>query len=191
MARLSLASLALIGLAPCFSVSAEVQPRSYSSLFAKSSVVAAGTVKSVSSGFMSDQRSAQIEVEGLFKGKLRSRILEVTWKDKEFQESGYKEDARVIVFAVMRKDSSFAQAAPGISCWPVEKVAINGKPVKAVAYSYPMDLVTGLPKGVFRETEVLEKSLNFQIPKRKKWIMTDALLPAMHPLRLAKPKKHH
>jgi hypothetical protein len=54
-----------------------------------------------------------------------------------------------------------------------------------------MDLVTGLPKGVFRETEVLEKSLNFQIPKRKKWIMTDALLPAMHPLRLAKPKKHH
>lgn len=191
MARLSLACLALIGLAPSLSVSAEVQPRSYSSLFAKSSVVAAGTVKSVSSGFMSDSRSAQIEVEGLFKGKLRSKILEVSWKDKEFQESGYQEDARVIVFAVMRKDSSFAQAAPGISCWPVEKVAINGKPAKAVAYSYPMDLVTGLPKGVFRETEVVEKSLNFQIPKRKKWIMTDALLPAMHPLRLPKPKKHH
>jgi hypothetical protein len=190
MARLfGMACLAFIGLAPRLTVSAEVQPRSYSSLFAKSTVVAAGTVRSVSSGFMSQDRNAQVEVDGLFKGKLRRKILQVSWKEAEFPETAYKEDTHVILFVIMRKDSSFAQVSPGISCWPVEKVQINGKPAKAVEYSYPMDLVTGLPKGVFRETEVVEKSLNFQIPKRKKWIMTDALLPAMHPLRLPKKKK--
>lgn len=190
------ACLAVLGLFlappnPAFANEArnDVQPRSYSSLFAKSTVVAAGVVKSVSNGFMSDQRKAEIEVEGLFKGRLRHRIMEVTWKEADFQESAYQEDAHVIVFAVMRKDSSYAQAGPGIACWPVEKVPINGKTIRAVSYSYPLDLITGLPKGVFRETEVVEKSMNFQIPKRKKWILVDALLPPMHPLKLGKPRK--
>lgn len=182
--------LALMGLAPSLSLSAEMQPRSYSSLFAKSKVVVAGKVASVSSGFMSDGRRAQIDVDGLFKGRLWTKRIEVGWKDEEHQESCFQDGARVVLFLVMRKDSTFGQVGPGISCWPVEKVRINGKPTRAVEYSFPVDMVTGLPKGVFRETEEeVEKSLNFQIPKRKKWILTDALLPPMHPVRVPKPAK--
>lgn len=168
---------------------ADLKPSTYSSLFSKSGLVAAGTVTGVSSGFLSGGRKARIEVVGLYKGRLRDRHIEVVWRDEDHPETGYADGAKVILFLVMRKDSLFAQAGPGISCWPVEKVAFgSGRPVRAVSYEFPLDLVSGVPKGAIRETEVVEKSLNFQVPKRKKWILVDALLPPMRPFKEAKPR---
>jgi hypothetical protein len=67
-------------------------------------------------------------------------------------------------------------------------VAIRGKPVRAVEYAYPMDLMTDVPSSALRETEELEKSMNFQVTKRKQWILADQLLPPMRPVVLPKPK---
>lgn len=176
---------------PAAAVAAELKPSTYSSLFSRSQVVAAGEVTGVSTGLFSDARKAQVTVAGLYKGRLPRNAIEVTWKDAEHQESCYRDGAQVVLFLVMRKDSTFAQAAPGLSCWEVEKVAFGpGRPSKAVAYEFPLDMVSGIPKGATRETEVVEKSLNFQVPKRKRWILVDALLPHMKPWRPPRlPKK--
>ena len=96
---------------------------------------------------------------------------------------------RVILFLVMRKDGSFAQVSPGVSCWPVQKVNIRGRQVRAVEYAFPRDLITGLPRGVFGETETVDKTGRAQIPQRVKWIMADKLLPPMRPYKEIKPKK--
>jgi hypothetical protein len=166
---------------------AELQPRSYAWLLSHATVVAAGTVQGVSSGMFSDGRSATVSVDGIIKGKLRARELRVEWNDKEFEETAWKSGARVVVFAVMRKDSTYGLAAPGISCWPVERVDIKGKASRAVEYAYPLDLLTGVPAAAMRTTETVEKSMNFQVAKRKQWILVDALLPPIRPLVLAKP----
>jgi hypothetical protein len=167
--------------------SAELRPSTYSNLFSRAKVVAYGKVTSVSTGFLSDGRQAGIEVEGLHKGRAPGKGIKVSWNDVEHKETCYEDGARVIVFLIMRKDSTFAQVAPGVSCWSVEKVAFgSGRPVSAVSYEFPLDLVSGIPKGATRETEVVEKSLNFQVPKRKKWILVDALLP---PMKAWKPPK--
>jgi hypothetical protein len=50
-----------------------------------------------------------------------------------------------------------------------------------------MDLLTGIPASALRETEVMEKSMNFQMAKRKQWLVADNLLPAAKPLVLPKP----
>jgi len=169
---------------------AELRPATYSSLFSRSGVVAAGTVAGVSSGIFSESRKARIEVAGLYKGRLRENTLEVSWKDEEHKEACYEDGAKVVLFLVRRKDSTFAQAAPGISCWRVENVAFGpGRPAKAVAYEFPLDLLSGIPKGATRETEVVEKSLNFQVPKRKRWILVDALLPHLRPWKPPKPPR--
>lgn len=176
-------------LSPALSA-AELKPSTYSSLFSRSSVVAAGTVAGVSSGLFSESRKARIEVEGLYKGRLREKSIEVSWKDGEHKEACYEDGARVVLFLVRRPDSAFAQAAPGISCWKVEQVAFGpGRPAKAVAYEFPLDLLGGVPKGATRETEVVEKALNFQVPKRKRWILVDALLPHMRPWKPPKPPR--
>jgi hypothetical protein len=65
----------------------------------------------------------------------------------------------------------------------------SGRPMAAVSYEFPLDLLSGIPKGATRETEVVEKSLNFQVPKRKRWILVDALLPHMKAWRLPKPPR--
>ncbi len=184
-AWLRLAS-ALSAASPC---AAELQTHSYAWLMSNASVVAAGSVTDVSTGFLSDSRKAVIHVDGIIKGRLRARDLEVSWNDKEYEEAAYQKDSRVVVFAVMRKDSTYGQAAPGISCWLVEKVDIKGRPSRAVEYAYPMDLLTGVPGSALRETEMMEKSMNFQMAKRKQWILTDNLLPPTRPLVLPKPPK--
>ena len=108
-------------------------------------------------------------MEGLYKGRLHVNAIEVAWKDEEHRESCFEDGAQVILFLDRRADSSFAQSAPGISCWKVEKVAFGpGRPAKAVSYEFPLDLIAGIPKGAIREAEVVEKSLNFQVPKRKR-----------------------
>ncbi|MEO6095933.1 MAG: hypothetical protein ABIW76_09685, partial [Fibrobacteria bacterium] len=56
-----------------------------------------------------------------------------------------------------------------------------------VEYSYPMDLMTEVPPSSLRETEAMEKSMNFQMAKRKTWILADKLLPPSHPIALPKP----
>ena len=167
---------------------AELLPRSYSWLMAHSTLVALGEVESVSAGIFGDGRTATIRVDALIKGRLRKQFIDIAWSDKEYEEAAYKRDARVVVFAVMKKDSTYAQAAPGISCWSLEPVALKGKSVKGVEYSYPMDLLTGIPASALRETEVMEKNMNFQMAKRKQWIVADNLLPAAKPLVIPKPK---
>lgn len=187
---LSLLSAILIPSAAAAPAPVELKPSTYSALFSKARVVIAGTVTGVSTGFLSDGRKARIEVEGLYKGRLRNKEIEVVWKDEEHKETGYVDGARVVLFLTMRKDSTFVQAAPGISCWPVETVAFgSGRPVKAVSYEFPLDLVSGIPKGATRETEVVEKSLNFQVPKRKKWIVVEALMPPLKPYKAPKPPR--
>jgi hypothetical protein len=168
---------------------AELQPRSYAYLLSTASVVAVGTVKGVSLGFMSDGRKATIDVDGLVKGKIYRQDIEVGWNDKEFEESAYKDGARVVVFLTQRKDTTYAQVSPGISCWPVEKITLKGKTARAVEYAYPMDLVTTVPASALGETEEVEKSMNFQVPKRKTWILTDQLLPPVKAVVLPKPPK--
>ena len=167
---------------------AEMQPRSYAYLLSHADVAAAGTVTGVSSGFLSEGRKARIEVDGLYKGKVFAKEIEVHWDAKEFEEPAFKEKAKVVVFLSMRKDTTYTLIAPGISCWPVEMVAFQGKPVRAVEYAYPMDLMTNVPASALRETEELEKSMNFQVTKRKQWILADRLLPPMRPVVLPKPK---
>lgn len=166
----------------------ELLPRSYSWLMAHSTLVAVGEVESVSAGLFGDGRTATIRVDALIKGRLRKRFIDIAWSDKEHEEAAYKRDARVVVFAVMKKDSTYVQAAPGISCWAMEPVALKGKTLRGVEYTYPMDLLTGIPSSAMRETEVMEKSMNFQMAKRKQWIVADNLLPAARPLVIPKPK---
>jgi hypothetical protein len=167
---------------------AEMQPRSYAYLLSHAHVAAVGTVTGVSSGFLSEGRKARIEVDGLYKGKIFAKEIEVHWDDKEFEETAMKNKGKVVVFLSLRKDTTYSLIAPGISCWPVERVAINGKPVRAVEYAYPMDLMTDVPSSALRETEELEKSMNFQVTKRKQWILADKLLPPLRPVVLPKPK---
>lgn len=181
-------ALAITGGAPR---AAELQPHSYPWLMSKATLVVAGTVESVSGGLFGAGRTATVRVEGLIKGRWNRRDMEMAWNDKEFEEAGYKRDARVIVFAVMRKDSTFAQVAPGISCWPVERVEINGKPARVVAYAYPLELVTQIPAATLKTTESVEKSMNFRVAKRKQWILIDKLLPPVRPLVLTAPKPPH
>lgn len=178
-----------LALAASLAAAADLQPRSYSYLLSHASVVAVGKVASVSTGFMSESRKAVVEVEGIIKGKLRTREIEVSWNDKEFEESAYKDDSRVVLFVTLGKDSAWSQVSPGISCWPVEKIALKGKQVRAVEYAYPMDLLTEVPAASLGETEEVEKSMNFQVAKRKKWILPDQLLPPVKPLVLPKPPK--
>lgn len=168
---------------------AELQPRSHTYLLSHATLVAAGTVQGVSTGFLSDGRKAVIRLEGVIKGKPRKREIEVGWNDKEFEETAYTKDARVIVFVGrMGADSVYAQVSPGISCWPVEKITLQGKPTRAVEYAYPMDLVTGVPASMLRATEEVEKTRNFQVAKRKQWILADRLLPSVKPLSIPKPR---
>lgn len=184
LAPLALSLLALPAAA------AELKPSSYSSLFARAQVVASGTVSGVSSGLFSGGRKARVEVDGLYKGRLPVKGIEVSWKDEDHKETCYENGAQVVLFLVRRPDSTYAQAAPGISCWKVEKVAFGqGRPSKAVAYEFPLDLVGGIPRGATRELEVVEKSLNFQVPKRKRWILVDALLPHLRPWKPPRPPK--
>ena len=176
--------------APAAAAPAELKPTTYSALFSRAKVVVSGTVTSVSTGFLSDGRKATIDVEGLYKGRLRKKEIEVTWKDEVHKETGYVDGAKVVLFLIMRKDSIYVQAAPGLSCWPVETVVFgSGRPAKAVSYEFPLDLLSGVPKGATREIEVVEKSLNFQVPKRKKWILVDALMPPLKPYKQPKPPR--
>jgi hypothetical protein len=142
---------------------ADLQPRAYPWLMSRATLVLAGTVENVSGGLFGAGRTATIRVDGLIKGRWNRRDIQVSWNDKDFEETGYRRDARVVVFGVMRKDSTFAQASPGISCWPVEKVEIKGKPARAVEYAYPLDLLSGVPTGVLKTTESVEQSKNFRM----------------------------
>ena len=173
---------------PSLAMGAEMQPRSYAYLLSHAHVAAVGTVTGVSSGFLSEGRKARIAVEGLYKGKVFSKDIEVHWNDKEFEETAFKDKGKVVLFLSMRKDTTYSLIAPAISCWPVEMVAIRGKPVRAVEYAYPMDLMTDVPTSALRETEELEKSMNFQVTKRKQWILADQLLPPVRAVVLPKPK---
>jgi hypothetical protein len=168
---------------------AEMQPRSYAYLLSHATVVAAGTVTGVSSGFLSEGRKAVLQVEGLYKGKVFAQEIEVHWDDKEFEETAYKDDGKVVIFLTLRKDTTYAQVAPGISCWPLERITIKGKAVRAVEYAFPMDLVTDIPASQLRETEEVEKSMNFQMTKRKQWLLADQMLPPIRPVILPKPPK--
>lgn len=171
---------------------AELQPRSYAWLMSHAGVVLVGEVESVSSGLFGNGRQATVRVDGLIKGKVRKQFIDITWNDKEHAEAAYQRDARVVVFAVMKKDSTYVQVAPGISCWVLEPTGLKGKAGKSlrgVEYAYPMDLLTGIPASALRVTEVMEKSMNFQMAKRKQWIVADNLLPAARPLALPKPPK--
>jgi hypothetical protein len=170
------------------SAGADLQPRSYAYLLSHADVVALGTVDGLSGGFLSESRKATVIVDALIKGKVYAKEIEVAWNDKEFEESAYKKDGKVVLFLDMKKDTTYSQVSPGISCWPVEKVAIKGKSVRAVEYSYPMDLMTGVPPSSLRETEAMEKSMNFQMAKRKTWILADQLLPPSRPVVLPKPR---
>lgn len=182
------AAFAALALAAFPARAAELQPRGYPWLLSKATLVIAGTVEGVSGGLFGDGRSASIRVEGLIKGRWNRRAIEIAWNDKEFEETGYKRDQRVVVFAVLRKDSTFAQAAPGLSCWPVERVDFQGKPARAVEYAFPLDLLTQLPRGALKATETVEKSMNFRVAKRKQWILPDRLLPPVKPFILPKPR---
>ena len=173
---------------PLLALGAEMQPRSYAYLLSHAHVAAVGTVTGVSGGFLSGGRKARIEIDGLYKGKVFAKEIEVHWDDKEFEETAFKDKGKVVVFLSLRKDTTYTLTAPAISCWPVEMVAIRGKPVRAVEYAYPMDLMTNVPASALRETEELEKSMNFQVTKRKQWILADQLLPPIHPVILPKPK---
>lgn len=179
---------AAFALAAGVSRAADLQPRSYAWLMSHASLVVAGTVASVSGGLFGDGRRAALHVDGLIKGRWNRGELEVAWNDKDFEETAYKRDARVVVFAVMGKDSTFAQAAAGISCWPVERVDFNGKSARAVEYAYPLDLLTQIPASSIKATESVEKSKNFRVAKRKQWILVDTLLPPVKPFILARPK---
>jgi hypothetical protein len=170
------------------SAGADLQPRSYAYLLSHADVVALGTVDGLSGGFLSEGRKATVVVDALIKGKVYAKKIEVAWNDKEFEETAYKKDGKVVLFLDMKKDTTYSQVSPGISCWPVEKVAIKGKPVRAVEYSYPMDLMTEVPPSSLRETEAMEKSMNFQMAKRKTWILADQLLPPSRPVVLPKPR---
>jgi len=185
LAALFLATFALAFGAPR---AADLQPRSYAWLMSHASLVVAGTVASVSGGLFGDGRRATVRVDGLVKGRWNRSEIEVAWNDKDFEEAAYKRDARVVVFAVMGKDSAFTQAASGISCWPVEHVEFNGKTARAVEYAYPLDLLTQIPATAIKATESVEKSKNFRVAKRKQWIVIDNLLPPVRPLVLASPK---
>ncbi|MDQ3000681.1 MAG: hypothetical protein M3Y08_05415 [Fibrobacterota bacterium] len=188
LSALSIAFLALgLGFRP--SPAADLQPRSYAYLFTHASLVAVGRVVSVSTGFLSEGRKATVEVEGLIKGKLRKQEIEIIWSDKDHEELAFKTDAKVVVFVKMNKDSTYTQVSPGISCWPIEKIGFKGRLLRAVEYSYPMDLLTGVPEASMRETEEVEKSMNFQVSKRKKWILADRVLPPSKPLVLPKVVK--
>jgi hypothetical protein len=180
--------LAISTLASATARAADLQPRSYAWLMSHASLVAAGTVTSVSGGLFGDGRRATLRVDGLIKGRWNRAEMEVAWKDKDFEETAYQRDAHVVVFAVMGKDSVFSQAAAGISCWPVERVDFNGKTARAVEYAYPLDLITQIPSSAIKTTEAVEKSMNFRVAKRKQWILVDNLLPPVRPLILAKPK---
>lgn len=173
---------------PAGALAAELKPRSYAYLLSHAQVAALGTVTGVSGGFLSEGRKARIEVEGIYKGKVFAKEIEVRWNDKEFEETAFKNKGKVVVFLSLRKDTTYTLVAPGISCWPVEKVAINAKPVRAVEYAYPMDLMTDVPSSSIRETEEVEKTMNFQVTKRKQWILADKLLPPLRPVVLPKPK---
>jgi hypothetical protein len=170
------------------STSADLQPRSYTYLLSHADVVALGTVNGLSRGFLTEGRKATVAVDALIKGKVYAKEIRVSWNDKEFEETAYKKDGKVVLFLEMKKDTTYSQVSPGISCWPVEKVAIKGKSVRAVEYSYPMDLMTEVPPSSLRETEATEKSMNFQVAKRKTWILADQLLPPSHPVVLPKPR---
>jgi hypothetical protein len=161
-----------------------VEPRSLPWLLSRSDLVIAGRVLRVSVGLFSHTHAATLRVDGLIKGRWNRRDLEIAWNDGEFAETGYTRDARVVVFAVLGKDSAAAQTAPGISCWPVEKVAIRGKTARAAEYAYPLELLTQVPKAALGETEIVEKSMNFRVKKRKQWILIDKALPPVKPLRL-------
>jgi len=180
--------LATFALASRTPRAADLQPRSYAWLMSHATLVVAGTVTSVSGGLFGDGRRAEIRVDGLIKGRWNRRELEIGWSDKDFEETAYKRDARVIVFAVMGKDSLLSQPAPGISCWPVERIDFNDKAAKAVEYVYPLDLITQIPASAIKATESVEKSMNFRVAKRKQWILIDNLLPPVRPLILAVPK---
>jgi hypothetical protein len=185
---MALAGSAIFASLPSPVSGADLQPRSYTYLLSHADVVALGTVDGLSGGFLTEGRKATIVVDALIKGKVYTKEIEVAWNDKEFEETAYKKDGKVVLFLDMLKDTTYAQVSPGISCWPVEKVAIKGKPVRAVEYSYPMDLMTEVPQSSLRETEAMEKSMNFQMAKRKTWILADQLLPPSHPVVLPKPK---
>ncbi len=167
--------------------SADLQPRAYPWLMSRATLVLAGTVENVSGGLFGDGRTATIRVEGLVKGRWNRQEIQIAWNDKDFEETGYKRDARVVVFGVLRKDSTFAQASPGISCWPVEKVDIHGKAARAVEYAFPLDLLTGVPAAALKTTESVEQSKNFRMAQRKQWILIDNLLPPVRPFVLPKP----
>jgi hypothetical protein len=168
-------------------LAAELQPRSVPWLMSRATLVMAGTVENVSSGLFGGGRTATIRVDGLIKGRWNRREIAVTWNDKDFEETGYKRDARVVVFGVLRKDSTFAQASPGVSCWPVEKLDFKGKTAKAVEYAYPLDLLTGVPARALKTTESVEQSKNFRMAQRKQWILVDNLLPPVRPFVAPKP----
>jgi hypothetical protein len=184
----SIAVLAL-GLALLPSFSADLQPRSYAYLLTHASLVAVGRVESVSTGFLSEGRKATVEVEGLIKGRLRKKEIDIVWNDTDHEETAFKKDTKVVVFLTMNRDSTYTQVSPGISCWPIEKIGYKGKQLRAVEYAYPMDLLTGVPASSMRETEEVEKSMNFQVAKRKKWILADMVLPPSKPLVLPKAAK--
>jgi hypothetical protein len=166
---------------------ADLQPRAYAWLMSRSTLVIAGTVENVSGGLFGDGRTASIRVDGLIKGRWVRRAIEVAWNDKEFEETAYKRDARVVVFAVLRKDSTFEQAAPGISCWPIERIGIKGKNVRAAEYVYPLDLLTGVPASALKATESVEQAKNFRMAQRKQWILIDNLLPPVRPYVVPQP----
>lgn len=188
MHRLSAFFLVMLTLAAGAARAADLQPRSYAWLMSHAGLVVAGTVANVSGGLFGDGRRATVRVEGLIKGRWNRSEMEVAWNDKDFEETAYKRDARVVVFAVMGKDSVFAQAAPGISCWPVERVEFHGLTARAVEYAYPMDLLTQIPAAAIKATESVEKSKNFRVAKRKQWIVIEKLLPPVRPLVLAGPR---
>jgi hypothetical protein len=182
------ATLSALALAAGSARAADLQPHSYAWLMSHAGLVVAGTVANVSGGLFGDGRRATVRVDGLIKGRWNRSEIEVAWNDKDFEESAYKRDARVVVFAVMGKDSAFAQAAPGISCWPVERVEFDGKTARAVEYAYPLDLLTQIPAAALKTTESVEKSKNFRMSKRKQWIVIEKLLPPVRPLVIARPK---
>lgn len=165
----------------------DLQPRSHAWLMSRATLVFAGTVESVSGGLFGDGRSASIRVDGIIKGRWVRRDLTVTWNDKEFEETAYKRDNRVVVFAVLRKDSTFSQAAPAVSCWPVERVDFSGKAARAVEYVFPLDLLTDIPARSLKTTESVEQSKNFRMAQRKQWILVDNLLPPVRPFVVPKP----
>jgi hypothetical protein len=180
--------LAIFALAAGVPRAAGLEPRSYAWLMSHATLVVAGTVTNVSGGLFGDGRRAGIRVDGLIKGRWNRRELEIAWNDKDFEETGYKRDARVIVFAVMGKDSVLSQPAAGISCWPVERVEFNGKTARAVEYAYPLDLITQIPATAIKATESVEKSMNFRVAKRNQWVLIDNLLPPVRPLVIVVPK---